>query len=235
MARTISLTVKDASPMNAYVAIPRGSGPFPAVIVFHDAFGLNTDVRNIADRLSKEGYVAIVPELFHRTAEGGFSARYYQVSIVMPHVNAMRQEHINHDMQAAYKWLRRQDNVNEDKIGAIGFSMGGKLAFIANTLLKLSASVSFYGGKLHREIARIPRLNAPQLFVWAGRDEHITRSHVATVIDAMDAADKDFTSVNISRVPHGFFIDGHPAYDAQAAKESWGIAKEFLKNKLQSA
>lgn len=233
MSRTISLTVKEDQFMNAYVTMPKGAGPFPGIIMLHDAFGVNADIRSMADRLAKEGYVVVAPDLFHRTAPVGFEARYYQVPMVMPHVKAMKQEQINTDMQVAYKWLVSQDNVMENNIGAIGFSMGGKLSFIANSVLKLSASVSFYGGLLHKETGRVAKMKAPHLFVWAGKDEYIERTHVATVVDAMRAADKEFISIDMSRAAHGFFFDGHPAYDANASKETWGMVKEFFKNRLQ--
>lgn len=233
MSRTISLTVKD-SIMNAYVAVPRGSGPFPAVIVFHDAFGVNAEIRGVADKLAREGFVVIAPELFHRTAEPGFEARYYQVPAVMPHVNAMKQEQITEDMQAAFKWLRTQDNVNENGIGSIGFSLGGRFSFIANSQLKLKASVSVYGGQLHKELERVPKLRGAQLFVWGGNDEYISRTQSLAITNAVRDAGKDCVSLEFSNAKHSFFYAEHPAYDAGAAIQTWAVAKEFLKYHLQA-
>jgi len=76
MSYTITLQVKDASPMNAYVSHPNKEGSFPAIIVLQEAFGVNKHIRSIADRLAAERYIAIAPELFHRTAPAGFEAPY---------------------------------------------------------------------------------------------------------------------------------------------------------------
>ncbi len=233
MSRTISLTVKD-SIMNAHVAMPKGDGPFPAIILFHDAFGVNADMRMIADKFSREGFVVIVPELFHRTAPSGFEARYYQAPIVMPHVNAMRAEHTADDIQAVLKWLKTQDNVQYNKIGSVGFSMGGRLSFLANSTYGLSASVSVYGSQLHKETGKISGMRGSHLFAWGGKDEYIAATHVATVIDAMRSAGKDFVNMEFSAAKHGYFFDGHPSYDACAAKQTWAAMKEFLKCNLMS-
>ena len=218
--------------MNAYVAAPSGSGPYPGVVIFHDAFGVNADMRGLADKLSREGMVVIIPELFHRTAPPGFEARYYQVPIVMPHVTATKPEQINDDMQAALKWLRSQDNVYEHSIATLGFSMGGRLSFIANSVVKLAAAVSIYGGQLDRELDRVPKLRGAQLLVWGGRDEYISAAQSGAVIDAMRAANRDFISLECAQARHGFFFDGHPAYDAGASKQTWAVVKEFLKHHL---
>lgn len=220
--------------MNAYVAVPHGGGPFPAVIIFHDAFGVNADMRGVADKLGREGIVAVVPELFHRTAPAGFEARYYQHSIAMPHVTATRHEQIVDDMQATLKWLSSQENVNENNIGTLGFSIGGRLSFIANSIVKLGASVSVYGGQLDKELDRVSKLRGAQLLVWAGRDEYIPATQSGAVIAAMRSANRDFVNLEFAHAGHGFFFDGHPSYDAGASKQAWGVIKEFLKHHLSA-
>lgn len=233
MSRVISLAIKNAPALPAYVAAPRGEGPFPAVIVFHDAFGVNAQMRSTADKLARDGFVAVVPELFHRTAPEGFEARPYQASLVKPHVNALKQEWVEVAMQAVHKWIANQDYIQADKTASLGFSMGGRYSFIANEQLKLAAGVSFYGGMLHKEASRANGIRRSHLFVWAGRDEHISRDQSRTVTEAMLAAGKDYSCIEIARAAHGFFFDGYPGYDAGAARETWGFVKEYLKNELQ--
>ncbi len=226
--------MKDAPLMNAYVSTPRGEGPFPAIILFHDAFGVNINIRNVADKLASDGYLVVAPEMFHRTAAPGFEARYYQVSVVMPHTKALKSEQIADDIQSVYKWLTKQDNVDENKIGAVGFSMGGRMSFVANSLLNLAASVSFYGTSTDKEVEKAATQNGPSLFVWAAKDDTVSHAQVDKILEAMRAADKDFVNIEISKAGHGFFFDSHPGYDAQAARETWSMVSAFLKNKLQS-
>ena len=234
MSRTISLPVKDTAPMNAYVATPAGTGPFPAIIVYQEAFGVNHHIQAIADKLAGEGYIAVAPELYHRTAPAGFEARYYQFPLVAPHFQAVTTETIIEDSQAVYDWLQAQGNVVKDKIGVIGFCLGGRAAFIANTAIKFAAAVSYYGGYMHTVADRAATANGPQLLFWGGKDQHILPEHVKTVVDAFKRSGKDYISVEISYADHAFFCDERDSYHPQAAKESWGITKEFLKNKLQS-
>jgi carboxymethylenebutenolidase len=228
----ITVSVKDASPMNAYVAMPEGSGPFPAVMVFQEAFGVNHAIRNVADSLAKEGYLAVAPELFHRTAEPGFESGYGDFAAVMPHFQAMNTENIVNDVQATYDWLMAQDNVKKDKIGCMGFCLGGRVSFIANSAVKLAASVSFYGGGMHTIADLAATLGAPQLLFWGGRDTHIKPEHVQAVTDALAKYDKDYVNVVISYADHAFFNEERPSYHPDAAKEAWGMTKVFFKNKL---
>lgn len=232
MSRIISLTVRNAPAMQAHVAVPRGQGPFPGIILFHDALGVNAHIRKVADGLATEGFVVIAPELFHRTAPAGFEARPYQLALAMPHVKALKNEHLEEDMKAVHKWLSSQGNVAAHKLGAVGFSLGGKFSFIAHDVLKLSAAVSVYGGMLQKETARIKHLNGHHLFVWGGKDEYITADHANKVISGMKEHKKPYSTIEISDAGHGFFFDDNPGYNKHAAQETWGCIKAFFKSRL---
>ncbi len=232
MTKTITIAVKDAPDMNAFVAVPEGSGPFPAIIVFQEAYGVNHHIKSLTERIAAEGYVAIAPELFHRTAPASFEAPYGDFAAVMQHFNALTTDALINDATAAHAWLMTQDNVLKDKTGCIGFCLGGRVSFLANSVLPLSASVSFYGGGMHMVADRATELHGPQLLFWGGKDGHIKPEHVQTVVDALRGAGKDFINVEISYADHGFFCDERPSYHPQAAKEAWGMVKEFFRNKL---
>ena len=233
MTQTITLQVKDANDMNAFVVTPEGNGPFPAVIVFQEAFGVNHHIRDVAQRIAAEGYIAIAPELFHRTAEPGLELSYTDFSKVMPHFQPLTPEHLINDATATFEWLQAQDNVVKDKIGCIGFCLGGRVSFIANSALPLAASVSFYGGYTHVIADMAATLHGPQLFFWGGKDTHILPEHVDTVINAVKKAGKDYINVVISYADHAFFCDARPSFHPQAAAEAWGMTTAFLKNKLK--
>jgi len=229
---TITLSVKDANDMNAYVVTPDGVGPFPAVIVFQEAFGVNEHMREVAERIATLGYVAIAPELFHRTAPPGFEAGYADFSVVMPHFQVINADTLSNDSHACYDWLQTQENVIKDKIGCIGFCLGGRAAFVANSALPLAASVSYYGGGTHQVADLAATLHGPQLFFWGGKDTHIMPEHVTTVVEAVNKAGKDYINVVISFAHHAFFCDARPSYHPEAAREAWGMTVAFLKNKL---
>jgi carboxymethylenebutenolidase len=232
MSTTITLTVKDANDMNAFVVTPGGQGPFPAVILFQEAFGVNDHIQDVAARIAAEGYLVIAPELFHRTAAPGTVLSYGDFSKVMPHFQVINADTLSNDSHACYDWLITQENVVKDKIGCIGFCLGGRAAFVANSSLPLAAAVSFYGGSTHTIAHLADTLHGPQLFFWGGKDTHILPEHIDTVIDAVKAAGKDYINVVISYADHAFFCNDRPAYSPEAAKEAWGMTTVFFKNKL---
>lgn len=232
MHLNVNIPVGNDPDMPAYVALPAGSGPFPGIIVFQEAFGVNNHIRNIADRIAAEGYVAIAPELFHRTAPPGFEAGYGDFSVVAPYMQAITTEGLIEDARAAYQWLLQNDIVIKDKIGCIGFCLGGKTSFIANSTLPLQASISFYGGGMHAVSELAATLHAPQLLFWGGKDKHIKPEHIRMVTETLNKYGKDHINVDVSYADHGFFCDERPAYHPKAAKEAWGLVKEFLKNNL---
>ncbi len=231
--KRISLKVGDGPEMEAYVSMPEAKGPVPAVLVFQEAFGVNGHIRNVTDRIAKEGYVAITPELFHRTAPAGFECGYTDFAAAAPHFQALTPDALAADVMAAYDWLRTQPEVVKDKIGTIGFCLGGRVSFIANAAARFSACISYYGGGTGQLLDRVNNLQAPHLFFWGGLDKHIGQDQVDAVVAAMKNAEKPFINTVISYADHGFNCDEKPAYNPDAAKEAWAMSMAFLKNKFE--
>ena len=102
----VELQVADGTRMAAYVARPKDGEAHPGLLVFQEAFGVNHHIRNVAERFAAQGYVAIAPELFHRTAPPGFEGKYTDFPTVMPHVQAVTTERAEADIRSAYDWLR---------------------------------------------------------------------------------------------------------------------------------
>jgi carboxymethylenebutenolidase len=191
---------------------------------------VNSHIRNVADRLAQQGYVAIAPELFHRTAPG-FDGDYANFPSVMPHIQAITIPGVEADLQACFEWLRQQPHVEAEKICSIGFCMGGRISFLANSILPLRAAVSFYGSRIAPGMLdRAATLHAPMLFFWGGRDANITAEVRRSVTGALDAAKKSYVSVEFSDADHGYFNDQRGAYHALAARQSWSLMLEFLRS-----
>ncbi|QKG57086.1 dienelactone hydrolase family protein [Hymenobacter sp. BRD128] len=226
------LPVADGTAMHAYAAQPQSPARAPGIILFQEAFGVNHHIRSVADRLAAAGYVVVAPELFHRTAAPGLEIAYTDFPSAMPHFQGITPEGLAHDAQAAYDWLQAQPNVQKDNIAAIGFCLGGRVAFVANTVLPLAAAVSYYGGGLHTLADRAKDLHAPHLFFWGGLDQHISKENIKTIIDAVDATGKPYINTVISYADHGFNCDERPSYSKDAAAEAWALTLAFFKEKL---
>jgi carboxymethylenebutenolidase len=97
----VELAVADGSKMQAYVARPAGGKSHPGLLVFQEAFGVNAHIRDVTERFARAGYVAIAPELFHRSAPAGFEGAYDNFPGVMPHMQAITEAGLEADAGAA--------------------------------------------------------------------------------------------------------------------------------------
>lgn len=228
----IDLSVSDGTSMRAYVARPAGGGPHPGILVFQEAFGVNEHIRDVARRFAGEGFVAIAPELFHRTAQG-FEGSYGDFNSVMPHMQALTIEGQEADIRAAYEWLTKQPDVNSRAIASTGYCMGGSASFLADSTLPLQASVSYYGGRIADMLDRAPKLNAPILMFWGGQDKHIGPEKYRAAEDALREAGKVYANVVFSDADHAFFNDDRPqSYNPRASREAWSLTLSFLRDYL---
>jgi carboxymethylenebutenolidase len=229
----VTLAVSDGTSLRAYVAHP--SGPFApqGLLVFQEAFGVNAHIRDITERFARQGYLAIAPELYHRTGPG-FECGYNDMQPAMPHMGALTAQGIEADARAAYDWLRANSTTPDVPIAAVGFCMGGRAAFLAALGLPLKCAISFYGGGIAPGprgpgiLGRAHELQAPMLFFWGGRDKHIGPEQSGAVAEALRAAGKDFVQVEFSDADHGFFCDARPSYNPTAAAEAWPLVLAFL-------
>jgi carboxymethylenebutenolidase len=227
----VELAVADGTRMAAYVARPELRGPHPGLLVFQEAFGVNHHIRNVCERFAAEGYVAIAPELFHRTAPAGFEGSYTDFPSIMPHYQAVTTETAEADIRSAYDWLRSNAQVKAGEISSVGFCMGGRVSFIANSVVALRAAVSFYGGGIAPALLdRAAKLQAPSLFIWGGLDKHITAEHRRAVTEALSEQKKIYVNAEFSRADHGFFCDERAAYEPHSAKQAWALTLEFLRS-----
>lgn len=227
----IELTVAGTRPMGAYASRPAGAGPHPGVIVFQEAYGVNSHIRNVTDRFAAQGYVAIAPELFHRTAPPGFEGKYGDFPSVQPHYQAITPDAAEADVRTTYDWLHANSHVITDRISCVGFCMGGRVAFLANSVVPLRCAASFYGGGIAQNLLdRAATQHGPILLFWGGLDKNITVEHRRSVVDALSTKKKPYVNVEFSNADHGFFCDERAAYEPNAARQSWALTLEFLRS-----
>jgi carboxymethylenebutenolidase len=229
----ITLQVADGTTMRAYGARPQEGRPRAGLLVFQEAFGVNAHIRDIAERFAREGYHALAPELFHRTASG-FEGEYNNFAAVMPHVQALRDQDLEADVRSAYTRLRENLGVPEAPLACIGFCMGGRVSFLTNSLLPVKASISFYGGGIAPNpmspglLSRAGDLHAPQLLFWGGLDKHIGPEQTHAVTEALGKAGKPFVNVEFSDADHGFFCNARASYNPAASPQAWALTHAFL-------
>lgn len=228
----ITLPVADKTEMDAYIALPGEDRSYPGIILLQEAFGVNHHIRNVAERLCNEGYAVITPDLFHRTARR-IEIAYTDFGSAVPHIKALTNESLKHDVQAAYMWLEEHPSVAHTKVASIGFCMGGRVSFLANSVLPLAAGISYYGGGLDGLASEAPNLHGTHLFFWGGKDTHIPQEKIDIIVNAVKAAGKDYINTVISYAGHAFNCDERPSYHPLAAKEAWAMTLTFLANRLK--
>lgn len=225
-----TLQVADGTQMRLYTARPVATKA-PAVIVIQEAFGVNQHIRSVCDRIADLGYVVVSPEMFHRTAPG-FDGSYDDIEKVRPQMAAMTDDGQTADLQAVYKFLQDDTQTDIARVAAVGYCMGGRTAFIANSVLPLKAAVSYYGGRIPSLLPKFIGQHGPLLFFWGGQDKHIPLEQRQEVLKALEAAGKTFTNVEFSAADHGFFCEDRKVYHPLSAGQSWALFTQFLKDNL---
>jgi carboxymethylenebutenolidase len=234
----VTLSVSDGTSMRAYVAHPAGK-PRAGLLVFQEAFGVNSHIKSVTERFASEGYLSISPELFHRTAPG-LEAGYTNFAEVMPHMQALSDAGLAADIQAAFAWLKNGE-AKDLAVGSTGYCLGGRTSIQAALTVPLQGAVSYYGGGIGPSpmfpnlIDRLKDLSAPALLFWGGLDAHIGADAVHAVEAALTAAQKDYVNVVFSKADHGFFCDARASYNAVAAKQAWALTLEFFNLHLGAA
>lgn len=233
----VNLSVGDGTSMRAYVARPDGA-PKAGIIVFQEIFGINSHIRDVTERFAKQGYLAIAPELFHRSGPG-FESGYEDMAPGFGHMQQTTDEGLTADIKAVYDWVRKA--TANLPTAAIGYCMGGRTATLAAMTVPLACGISYYGGGIAPSpfnpglLDRLKEVRSPMLFFWGGLDHFILPEHVKTVTDGMRAAGKPFASVEFSDADHGFFCDQRGSYNAAAAASAWPLTLAYLETHTKKA
>jgi carboxymethylenebutenolidase len=159
--------------MNAYVATPP-SGHGPGLVVIQEIFGVNQVMRDLSDGYAAQGFVAICPDLFWRLEPGiditdrtqAEWAKAFQL------FNAFDAEMGLADIAHTIGFIRHHAGVN-GKVGAVGYCLGGKLAFMTATGTNVDASVGYYGIGLDELLGELPHLHKPLMLHIAGKDQFV--------------------------------------------------------------
>ena len=208
-----------------YLATPKqGSGP--GVIVIQEWWGLVDHIKDVCDRFAGEGFVALAPDLYH----GKSTKSPDEAGKLMM---AMRIDEAERDLSAAAEYLDTQDSITSDKLGVVGFCMGGALAlYTATKNANIGACVVFYGGH-PRVKPDLPNLHAPVLGLYGANDRSIPPDAVRELERKTKALGKEIEVKIYEGADHAFFNDTRPqVYNAAAAADAWQRTIAFLRQHL---
>jgi len=229
-----TIRVEDGTEMRVFVARPEGSRRVPGIMVFQEAYGVNAHIRDVTERFARSDYLAAAPELFHRTAPG-FEGRYDDSATAMAETRKLTIEGLEADVRATFEFLR-QDRACDGRVASVGFCMGGRVSFLANSIVPLAAAVSFYGGGIAPGLLdRAAKQHGKLLLFWGGLDRHIGFEQRSEVRQALDQAGKPYIHTVISYADHGFFCDQRPSYNPAAARDAWALTMSFLSGEVAAS
>jgi carboxymethylenebutenolidase len=231
--------------MPVYLVRPQAPGRYPAIVVVMEAFGLNGHIKNVAERLAKEGYVTLAPDLYHRVSPNTVVG-YDNLPEAIRLLTSLKDEDVVADMAAGIGFLQSQADVLPDRIGVTGFCMGGRITFLTacrNPAVK--AAVPFYGGGIASVMnpsdsaAKAPLeyaadLRAPMLLFFGENDPFIPLEEVRRIEQRLKELGKQAEVVVYPGAPHGFFCDERDSYRPEAAQDAWRRMLDFFAKHLRS-
>ena len=239
---TIGLTV-DGSLMRLYVARPLPEGRRPGVLFYSDIYQLGEPIRRLADRLAGYGYVVAAPEIFHRREAIGTVIEPDGIGRLRGNDHARNTTIAAYDADAAavLQWLATDAGVDGERLGAVGFCIGGHLAFRAALRPEVKASACIYptglqNGKLGPGVAdslmRAGEIKGALLTIFGSRDPHVPTDDRNAILAALAAWPELRHHTLLYDAEHTFMRDDGERWDPPCADQAWGELMTFLRREL---
>jgi carboxymethylenebutenolidase len=231
--KTTDITFKSGDDeVKAFLVEPDGKGPFPAIVVIQEWWGLTDWIKDNAKRLAAQGYVTLAPDLYRGKVTDD-PAVAGQLLKGLPQDRALR------DLKAAVDTLAARDNVQKDKIGSIGWCMGGGFSLqLALADDRIKACVMCYGRPVTKP-EMLKSLNATILGIFGEEDKGIPPDTVHQFEGALRDAGKKVEAIHEFKAGHGFMRPAagpgkeNPAYREDEAKQAWKEVDAFFAKTLK--
>lgn len=213
----------------AYVARPSGT-PKGAVVAIQEIFGVNAVMRGKADWLAREGFLAVSPDLFWRIKPGidltdQSEAEWKQA---LDYMNQLDKNASVKDVQATLTWARSQ---GVSKAGALGYCMGGYIAFLAACRTDTDATVCYHGGGIHTALGEAGAIKKPVMLHNPMKDGFIPREALDTIRETLKS-NPLVTVCEYAEQDHAFTREGGAHYDEAAKQLADARTTEFLNKAL---
>jgi carboxymethylenebutenolidase len=216
----------DGRKTSGHLAVPK-AGKGPGVLVLQEWWGLVPHIREVCDRFAEEGFTALAPDLYHgRSTKDPDEAGRMMMGLDVPK--------LAEDLRGTIDFLRARPECSSQKVGTVGFCLGGQLSLFAASIHpdSVGACVNFYG--IHPNVKPdLSRLAAPVLGLFAEKDAYVNAAAVADLARRLDAANRSYEFTTYPDVDHAFFNDTRPeVYDLAAAEDAWKKTVAFLRKNL---
>ncbi len=207
-----------------YLAEP--DGPGPGIVVIQEWWGLVPHIKDVADRFAREGFVAVAPDLYHgETTTEPDEAQKMMMGLEI--------ERAARDMSGAVDFLRKHDRVDPNKVGCVGFCMGGALSLVLGTVAPVDAVVSYYG--LPFQPPDWSKLTSPVLGHFAEKDQFFSPAAAEPIFNQLREQGNEAELHVYPGTDHAFFNDTNTeGHDPEATKTSWDRTLAFFRKHLSA-
>jgi carboxymethylenebutenolidase len=239
----LEITTSVGERMGAYLARPEGDAVLPAVLVFMEIFGINGHIRDVTQRVAAEGYVALAPDYFHRTGPG-IQLAYDDAGMAegIEHLGKLQADQMISDARDAISTLRGRADVVGDRIGAMGFCIGGHMTYLAACETDIVAAASYYGGGIaapqgpggaESTVGRTSKIRGRIQCYFGGQDAMIPMDQVDAIRKALGEAGIDHDVHVYEEADHGFNCDQRASHHEASAADSWRRTLALFDDKLR--
>jgi carboxymethylenebutenolidase len=224
--------------ISAYLTTPTSVGSYPGIVVLPEIFGINAHIREVTERITKEGYVAIAPALFQRIApsfETGYTPK--DIEIGRTYKEQTKASELLGDIQATIDYIKTQPQVKKDAIGCIGFCFGGHVAYLAATLADIKATACFYGAGITTQtpgggsptVTRTPGITGTLYAFFGMEDASIPVEQVDQIEAELEKHHISHRVFRYDKAEHGFFCNHRASYNPKAAADAWEQVKQLFR------
>jgi len=222
----------DGDMVRAWVTYPERSGPAPVVVVIHEIYGLTDWIRGVADQLSRDGFIAVAPDLLDGHGPNGGGSDSMDRQEVVATIRTLDRVDVNRRLKAAADFGTGLPSAT-DRVGVVGYCWGGSSSFLfAVDNTGLDAAVVYYGSSPEMGFESI---SAPILGLYGGNDERVN-STINRAEVAMSRLNKMFVPNIFEGAGHGFLRNqtGQDGANMHATEEAWPLTIDFFRRHLES-
>ena len=213
--------------VDGYLVKPEDGQAHPGVVMIQEWWGVEDHIKELAERLARQGYTVLAPDLYHGKVvdepdEAGKA------------MMALNKGAAVQEIGKAVEYLKTRSDARADKIGVVGFCMGGMLAWKAAETQDgaIAAVASFYGAGYQPTAEDMAKVTAPALVVWGGQDGSIPpadREHIASLLQQQGKTHK---TLLYPAAGHAFMNDKHGALEPESAQQAWSELLAWFKQYL---